>query len=492
MSVVYVLNRQGKPLMPTVRCGHVRYLLKNKLAKVVERVPFTIRLLYDVDDITQALMLGMRPGRRQLNVCVVNGNAEPVMAAAVTTRNKDIKSLIIKRSINRRNHRDKNRRRKRQRRAIRNNTIIQTGFVLRTLPHYKKPIKCKYIRNKQARFCNRKRDPDWLTPTAEHLAQTHINAVHLICKYLPVTHVIVETNKYFCFRFSNPVINGLNDNNCGHMGTEFVERSVFAMQNNRCAVCGNHIDYIYHMKSQTKNGKTVANRCGLCVSCYERIKKNDKTFDLMLSKLAKLGDDYNKLGVVEQMFPKFMYHMIGQFPGHVYLTTAKETFLFNQEHGHVDKNNRNLAAYAAACFLITDSAEFKFPEKVYFINQYRRHDRQACHQQNNKRKYVDKNGRVVALNRKRAFRQAERGLDEYVAIGGSTADIRVIKHASIYKNKSRIMPGAVFMVNKKRKVMNGSVGYHNGKPDQYVFSDETKCSPRRAKLVKKNSGLVFV
>lgn len=28
MSTVYVLNKDGKPLMPTTRCGHVRYLLK--------------------------------------------------------------------------------------------------------------------------------------------------------------------------------------------------------------------------------------------------------------------------------------------------------------------------------------------------------------------------------------------------------------------------------------------------------------------------------
>ena len=25
MSTVYVLNKDGKPLMPTTRCGHVRY-----------------------------------------------------------------------------------------------------------------------------------------------------------------------------------------------------------------------------------------------------------------------------------------------------------------------------------------------------------------------------------------------------------------------------------------------------------------------------------
>lgn len=41
MSTVYVLNKDGKPLMPTTRCGHVRYLLKEKKARVVTSKPFT-------------------------------------------------------------------------------------------------------------------------------------------------------------------------------------------------------------------------------------------------------------------------------------------------------------------------------------------------------------------------------------------------------------------------------------------------------------------
>ena len=30
MATVYVLNKDGKPLMPTTRCGHIRHLLKAK------------------------------------------------------------------------------------------------------------------------------------------------------------------------------------------------------------------------------------------------------------------------------------------------------------------------------------------------------------------------------------------------------------------------------------------------------------------------------
>ena len=47
MGYVFVLDRDGNPLMPTTRCGKVRRMLKNGQAEVVSRIPFTIRLCYE-------------------------------------------------------------------------------------------------------------------------------------------------------------------------------------------------------------------------------------------------------------------------------------------------------------------------------------------------------------------------------------------------------------------------------------------------------------
>lgn len=44
---VYVLNIDGDPLMPTKRFGKVRRMLRDGLAKVVKKKPFTIKLLYE-------------------------------------------------------------------------------------------------------------------------------------------------------------------------------------------------------------------------------------------------------------------------------------------------------------------------------------------------------------------------------------------------------------------------------------------------------------
>lgn len=78
MSTVYVLNKDGKPLMPTTRCGHVRYLLKEKKARVVASKPFTIQLLYETDDVVQPLYLGIDPGRSNIGVAVVKSELKVV------------------------------------------------------------------------------------------------------------------------------------------------------------------------------------------------------------------------------------------------------------------------------------------------------------------------------------------------------------------------------------------------------------------------------
>ena len=78
MTTTYVLNKDGKPLMPTTRCGHVRHLLNNKKARVVCRNPFTVQLNYETDDIVQPLYLGIDPGRTNIGLAVVKDNGEPV------------------------------------------------------------------------------------------------------------------------------------------------------------------------------------------------------------------------------------------------------------------------------------------------------------------------------------------------------------------------------------------------------------------------------
>lgn len=94
MAVVYVISASGKPLMPTTRCGHVRVLLNERKARVVERRPFTIQLTYNTSEITQPLYLGIDPGRTNIGAAVVREDGECVFTAQLATRNKDVPKLM--------------------------------------------------------------------------------------------------------------------------------------------------------------------------------------------------------------------------------------------------------------------------------------------------------------------------------------------------------------------------------------------------------------
>lgn len=205
MAVVYVISKNGTPLMPTTRCGHVRLLLKTGRAIVAERKPFTVRLTYDTPERTQPLYLGIDTGRTNIGLAVLTKSGTAVFAGQVETRNKDIPKGMKKRKAHRQQHRKLKRRDKRRRRARAAGTVKAEAFP-RLLPGYEKPIVCHDIRNKEARFNNRRRPKGWLTPTANQLLQTHLNVVGKLTKVIPITHVVLEVNQFAFMQLDNPAI----------------------------------------------------------------------------------------------------------------------------------------------------------------------------------------------------------------------------------------------------------------------------------------------
>ena len=97
-TVTYIINKEGKPLMPTTRSGRVRHLLNRKQARVVGMNPFTIKLNYDTPNVTQDLILGIDPGRTNIGVTVVKEDSTPLFSAELATRNKEIPKLMQKRA----------------------------------------------------------------------------------------------------------------------------------------------------------------------------------------------------------------------------------------------------------------------------------------------------------------------------------------------------------------------------------------------------------
>ena len=102
--MVYVLNIDGQPLMPTDRHGKVRHLLKDGRAEVVKCCPFTIRLLYDSTHYTQDIVLGVDAGSKHIGLSATTETKE-LYTSDVELRN-DIVDLISTRRQNRRSRRN--------------------------------------------------------------------------------------------------------------------------------------------------------------------------------------------------------------------------------------------------------------------------------------------------------------------------------------------------------------------------------------------------
>jgi len=98
-TIVYVVNKDGKSLMPTNRNRHVRVLLQSKRARIFSRDPFTIQLLYDSPSKVQDLYLGIDPGRTNIGVTVTRETGESVFTSKLVTKQRHQGSHGYKKNV---------------------------------------------------------------------------------------------------------------------------------------------------------------------------------------------------------------------------------------------------------------------------------------------------------------------------------------------------------------------------------------------------------
>lgn len=499
MAHVYVLNKSGKPLMPTNRCGHVRWLLKEGKAKVVERKPFTIQLLYETEEVTQPLYLGIDPGRTNIGIAVVREDGTAVLTAQLETRNKEIPKLMQARAAYRRAHRKLKRRDKRRRRARAAGTTAATPTVERILPGAKEPIVCHDIRNKEVRFNNRRRKNGWLTPTANHLLQTHRNLITKLQKLLPITDVVLEVNRFAFMAMDNPHIQRWQYQQGPLHGIGSVKDAVYGMQEGKCLFCDNAIEHYHHVVPRHLGGsETLDNRAGLCEKHHTLVHTDAKWTAKLAVKKAGLNKKYGALSVLNQIVPFLVEEISSRFPGHSYVTTGQETHAYREDNG-IPKDH-HLDAYCIACSVLRSSSVQIPGENPLRMVQFRRHDRQACHQQMLDRKYR-LHGKVVATNRHKAMEQKNDSLEEYrnALLEDNTpgevqriiSKLIVLEHSAKYKDMQRPMPGSVFICGDTIATMCRSKGRHNGVPDYYHDTDGNRYRATKCKFIQQNTGICF-
>ena len=516
--MIYVLNQDGKPLMPSTRFRHFRQLIREGRAVKISSRPYVVKLLYETPNNVQPIVLGIDPGRTNIGTCAILKDGSPVWEAEAVTRNKEIPKLMKKRKAHRRGKRQ-HRRQKRQRRAIRHGTTVKKGFkeqkqvtasksvgvIERVLPGCEKPIRCIGIRNKEARFNNRKREQGWLTPTARQLLLTHVNIVKRIMRYLPVSEIVLEINKFAFMALDNPHIQRWQYQKGPLFGHGSVNEAVDTMQDGHCLLCQKPIEAHHHIIPRSMDGSdTIGNICGLCKKHHVLVHTDEKWQKKLTTRKNGMNKKYGAQNVLNQIIPKLTEELSQLAP--TLVTDGRSTKAFRDTHG-IPKAHRT-DAYCIACSVLEQPSGIvaDHPESLH-IRQFRRHDRKACKKAMASRKYL-LNGEVVAVNRHKAIidkpgskeeiKQTEDSLEEYLQRPDAVKPgyLRVQKHPPVYQNMDRILPGAIFSVDGVPKVMVASQGRHNTKdgpkPNYYRFADGTKATPAHCKLICHNAGLVFV
>lgn len=252
--------------MPTERFGKVRRLLKNSLAHVVCRIPFTIQLDYDTTDYTQPVSLGVDAGSKHIGISATTSEKE-LYAADVELRNDIVDKLSTRRE---------------QRRTRRSRLCYR-----------------------KARFNNRvsSKRKGWLAPSVENKIQTHLTVVEKIHKFLPITNIVVETASFDIQKINNPIISGSEYQQGEQLDFFNVREYVLFRDNHTCQHCkGKSKDKVlnvHHIESRKTGGDSPNNLITLCETCHKAYHRGE--FELNV-KRGKSFRDSAFMGIMRCSF----------------------------------------------------------------------------------------------------------------------------------------------------------------------------------------------
>ena len=299
--MVYVLSKDGQPLMPTNRHGKVRHLLKDGRAKVKKRCPFTIQLLYDTISYVQELSLGVDAGSKHIGLSVTSTDIE-YYSGEVELRS-DIVELLSTRRENRRSRRNR---------------------------------KTRY---RKARFLNRKRMDGWLAPSIQNKIQCHLKVMEQLHEIMPIGKIVVEVASFDLQKIQHPEIEGVGYQKGHQLGFWNVREYVLFRDGHTCQCCkGKSKDKIlnvHHIESRKVGGDSPENLITLCETCH---KSYHKGF-IILPKSIRRGmvlKDATFMGIMRWTF----YNQLKELYPNVSMT-----------YGYLTKNTRIENALEKAHFV---------------------------------------------------------------------------------------------------------------------------------------------
>ena len=194
---IYVVDANGKPVMPTSRLGMVRRWLKSGQAIWFGNSRKIIQFVRPITTYTQNLTLGVDAGFH-LGMSVVGNHREYYSSESIRKSEKD--KLTTRREL---------------RRTRRNR-----------------------LRYRQARFDNRRRKPGWLAPSVQHRLDFTIKEIKRVYNFLPITNLVVEVSPFDNQKLVNPTIKPWQYTKGKMNGFKTVKDYLLARDNYRDALDG--------------------------------------------------------------------------------------------------------------------------------------------------------------------------------------------------------------------------------------------------------------
>ena len=259
---VLVIGLNGIGLMPTTP-RKARLLLKNKKAKVYQKYPFTIKLLYKTGSATQPLSLGIDTGESHIGVSVANGNEVIIKTDIELRKSMDKRKLMEKRAEYRHSRR------------YRKTRYRHPKFRFQTKRVYnEKPDKKGRHWQKVPNTINTGRTKEWLPPSIQSKVDHHINWINKYVKALPKnTKLVIEVARFDVQHMMDPFIRGELYRRGRMYGYENVKAYVLAKFGYKCPICGHKFDkehkpqmhhITYKSKGATDNPDEYAPVCSKC------------------------------------------------------------------------------------------------------------------------------------------------------------------------------------------------------------------------------------
>ena len=237
---VFVLCKSKQPLMPC-HPARARALLRKGKAVVHRLYPFVIRLQTRTTGATQPVAIKLDPGAKTTGAAIVRRHH----------LNPKIQSVLFTCEITHRGF------------------LIRDSLTQRA--SFRGARRGRKTRYRAPRFDNRTKPEGWLPPSLRHRVETMQSWVARCRRWLPVTHLAVESVRFDTQLMQNPDIMGVEYQRGSLAGTE-VREYVLERGGHRCAYCdkGNIPLNLDHLVPQARGGSNrVGNLAPSCIKCNE-------------------------------------------------------------------------------------------------------------------------------------------------------------------------------------------------------------------------------